>query len=188
MSFFRFFSVLKEKKGSFPILVLSLFFFFSCSNRDSQKSRQPLQISARQQAVQDSLARATARNMVNFELKKVREKMSKEKEDTTTHKAEKKSVETQKSNISETNSFDSNGDYAIQVGSWRSQKVANEELRKWKKRGYNNAYLATYGNKSTSNTWYRLRLGHLQTHSAAEQAGKKIAHKYDVHFWVNYVR
>ena len=120
--------------------------------------------------------------------------MSKKRTDTTAQKVETVSLEKKKTaisgsrNIPETDSSNSSGNYVVQISSWQSQKVAKRDLKKWKKRGYHNVYIKTSKKESTGDIWYRIRLGHFQTHSDAEQTGKKIAHKYGIHFWVSYVK
>ncbi|HKI45237.1 MAG TPA: SPOR domain-containing protein [Balneolales bacterium] len=146
----------------------------------------PQQI-AQQQVVQDSIARARANDMAQFALQKEREKMSKQKADTTTSDTTPKTPNISAvSSDSVANSFASSGNYTVQVGSWRYQKIAKKELKTWKGRGYRDAYIATYSKKSTGDVWYRVRLGRIQTYKAAEQAGKKIAQKFDVNFLVSY--
>lgn len=190
----RFLSIREGKKSVSLIFFMSLLALYSCKNKTNQKSYMPVQMTAHQQAMQDSLAREQAKNMANIALQKEREQMTKKEEDTTTHRPGIASVEKKKTstsgsgNISAIDSLASSGNFALQVSSWRSQKRAKNELKKWENRGFKNAYVATCGKKSADGIWYRVRLGFSQTYAVAERTGKDLENKYDAHFWVSYMK
>jgi hypothetical protein len=165
-------------KGFSIILVALLLFLFSCNkqpaNHESQQ-QQTMQEQARQQAIQDSIARVQAKKEAQLAAQRERERMNQQNTDSS-------SVHEPLSDL-----FTSSGDYTLQVSSWRSQWKALKELKKWKERGFSDAYLMKYGNEKTGNIWFRVRLGHLQNRADGEQVGKEISGKYNVNFWVSYV-
>lgn len=173
--------------------LFGLFSIVSCNKKTSQQSQQQaMQEQARQQAIQDSIARAQAKEEAQLAAQRERERMSKQNGDTTASTS--KVAANSKPPPSDinvgtiSNTFTPSGSYALQVSSWRSQWKAQKELKMWKERGYDHAYLMKYGNEKTGNIWFRVRLGHLQTHADGEQIGKEVASKYDIKFWVAYVK
>lgn len=161
---------------------LSLLFLFSCNKQAPKRSQQEqtMQEQARQQAIQDSIAKAQAKREAQLAAQRERDRMSKQKNDSSNTPAPA-------TEISSPGTFTSSGDYALQVSSWRSQWKAQKELKMWKERGFSHAYIMKFGNDSTGNVWFRVRLGHLQNHANGEQIGKEIANKYGVGFWITYV-
>ena len=157
--------------------IASLLFLFSCSKQAPKESQQQqaMQEQARQQAIQDSIARVQAKKEAQLAAQRERERVNKQKADSSSAHEPLSDV------------FTPSGDYTVQVSSWRSQWKALKELKKWKARGFSRAYVMKFGNEKTGNVWFRVRLGHLQSHADGEQIGKQIADKYDVSFWVSYV-
>ena len=84
------------------------------------------------------------------------------------------------------NIFISSGNYSLQISSWQSKWKAQKELEKWKKRGFNYAYITKSSSSKIGYIWYRVRLGHLPDYSTAKKTGKEIASKYNVNYWISY--
>lgn len=159
------------------ILFASLFMFSSCGKKNKQQAQQQaMKEQARQQAVQDSIALAQAKREAQLAAQRERDRINKQKSDSDSV-SEQEPV-----NVNEV--FSSSGDFTLQVSSWRSQWKARKELKKWKERGYKQAYLMKYGSEKTGDVWFRVRLGHLQSRSDGKQVGMKISSKYNANFWV----
>lgn len=82
-------------------------------------------------------------------------------------------------------SFNTTGDFALQVEAWRSQEKAQAQLNKWKQRGFENAYVVKHGKKGTGNIWFRVRLGRTDTKQRAEQLGNNLKQEYNADFWIS---
>lgn len=81
--------------------------------------------------------------------------------------------------------FDSDGNFAVQVESWRSRDKANQQLKKWEDRGYDNAYTVKMGNEATGNIWFRVRLGHMPSKEMAQKLKDKLQRKYNEPSWIS---
>lgn len=184
---------LKTMKAVIISIFLCLLFLLSCNKKSGQQAQQQqaMQDQARQQAIQDSIAVVQAKREAQLAAQREQERMSGQNGDTTTSTANaaanSKPINSGLNQEIPSDTFTPSGDYALQVSAWRSQWKAQEELKKWRERGYDQAYLMKAGNEETGNIWYRVRLGHLQTQSDGKQVGREISNKYDVSFWVAYV-
>ena len=156
---------------------MCLTFLFSCGKKEARQSpqQQTMQEQARQQAIQDSIAQTQAQKEARLAAQRERERMNRQKTDSAS------------GNEPVVEAFSSSGDFALQVSSWRSQWKARKELKKWRERGYTNAYLMKYGNEKTGDIWFRVRLGHLQNRSDGEHIGNEISSKYNINFWIAHV-
>lgn len=81
-------------------------------------------------------------------------------------------------------SFNTTGSFSLQVEAWRSQEKAQAQVNKWKERGFENAYVVKYGNESTGDIWFRVRLGNTNTKAQAQQLGEDLKEEYSADFWV----
>lgn len=81
-------------------------------------------------------------------------------------------------------SFNTTGDFALQVEAWRSQEKAQAQVNKWKERGFENAYVVKHGNESTGDIWFRVRLGNTDTKEQAQQLGNDLKEEYGADFWI----
>lgn len=84
-------------------------------------------------------------------------------------------------------SFNTSGNFSLQVEAWRSQEKAQAQVDKWKERGFENAYVVKYGNEDTGNIWFRVRLGLTDTKEEAEQLGANLSEEYDTEYWISQV-
>jgi cell division septation protein DedD len=157
----------------------------------SQKEKQA-QETARQnqiaQARQDSLAKAQAEAAA----KRREAEMENQKQDTTAKDTmqsmpQEKTMQAPETTPTSSIQYSSKGDYTVQVGSWRSQDVADNHLSIWKKRGYTHAYIVKFGNEDSGNIWYRVRLGVVETKEMANQLKHEVQDKYQRNSWISYV-
>lgn len=80
--------------------------------------------------------------------------------------------------------FDPDGNFTVQVESWRSKEKAEAQIQKWKERGYENAYVVKYGTPETGNVWFRVRLGRLGSLKMAKKLGAKLQRKHNAEYWI----
>lgn len=81
--------------------------------------------------------------------------------------------------------FSNDGDYAVQVQSWRSEEKANQELNMWKERGFENAFVVQYGSEETGDVWYRVRIGRVENREMAENLQDNLSNEYDTQSWIS---
>lgn len=81
--------------------------------------------------------------------------------------------------------FKESGRFAVQVGSWRSETKAASLVEVWKKRGYSSAYMESYGNESTGDVWFRVRLGRMATRSDADALVNQLKQNHGLSAWVD---
>lgn len=88
----------------------------------------------------------------------------------------------------ESMSFSEDGEYAVQVGAFRSETKANNFLADWSDRDYPNAYVVKVGEEEYGDVWFRLRVGYFDTKEAAEKLGVELAQEINSSYWVSKVR
>lgn len=81
-------------------------------------------------------------------------------------------------------SFNTTGNFALQVEAWRSQEKAQAQVDKWKERGFENAYVVKHGNEATGDVWFRVRLGKTDTKEQAQELGNSLKEGYGAEFWI----
>lgn len=81
--------------------------------------------------------------------------------------------------------FDSDGAFSVQVEAWRSEEKAENQIQKWKERGYEDAYVVKHGKEETGNIWFRVRLGHLGSQEMAQKLKDKLQREYNEPSWVS---
>lgn len=166
------------------LALISSFMFSAC-----QKQKSPTESTATnqaEQARQDSIAQAQA----EAQAKAAAAKMEHPSAENTQAKQDsvKKAAAADSTRMAMNKpQFVSNGHFAIQVGSWRSETVANKSLKTWKDRGFDHAYIKKYGVDSTGNVWFRVRLGLMGTREQANNEVQDINSKYHTNAWVSKV-
>jgi hypothetical protein len=81
--------------------------------------------------------------------------------------------------------FSDSGRFVVQVGSWRSETKAEELAGVWKRRGYPNAFTESFGNESTGDVWFRVRLGRMPSSSDADALVRLIKDRHGLVAWVD---
>ena len=132
------------------------------------------EIKQREQARQDSLERVRQQRLQQQRM----DSIAQARQDSIAA-AKKKEEERQRM------SFNTTGDFALQVEAWRSEEKAQNRVSTWKDRGFGNAYVVKYGNEDTGNIWFRIRLGRTDTREQAQQFGTNIRKEYNTDFWVS---
>lgn len=81
--------------------------------------------------------------------------------------------------------FDENGHLSVQVEAWRSEVKAEEQLSKWKDRGYENAFVTKHGKEETGDIWFRVQLGKFSSKEMAEKFQEVLREDYDAKSWIS---
>lgn len=81
--------------------------------------------------------------------------------------------------------FTDSGRFVVQVGSWRSETKAGELAEVWISRGYPNAFVESYGNETTGDVWFRVRLGRMPSRSDADALVRLIQQRHGLVAWVD---
>jgi len=97
---------------------------------------------------------------------------------------EAQQVENAKSAV-EKFTFGTKGSLCIQVESGKTTEFVEKALKKWKSRGYTNAYIAIVPGTQTNDTWYRVRLGRFTDKMMAQKAAKAVSTEYNIKAWVD---
>lgn len=78
-----------------------------------------------------------------------------------------------------------NGQFTVQVGAWRSEAKAQQQVSKWKERGFEQAYVVRGGDESTGNVWFRIRVGQVSTLEMAEKLRTKLMEEHNTEAWIS---
>ncbi|MEX0721055.1 MAG: SPOR domain-containing protein [Balneolaceae bacterium] len=84
--------------------------------------------------------------------------------------------------------FVDGGDFAVQVGAWRSEEKANSFLNRWSDRDYSSVYVVEVGDSKSGNVWYRVRIGFFGSKQDAENLGIELAEEINSGYWVSRVQ
>lgn len=78
-----------------------------------------------------------------------------------------------------------NGDFVVQVEAWRSQSKAQRQASQWKEKGFDRAYVVEYGDRSTGDVWYRVRLGRFDSPQMAQKLKENLEFDFDARSWIS---
>lgn len=81
--------------------------------------------------------------------------------------------------------YSDSGNYVVQIEAWRSQLKAQQQAEQWINRGYEQAYLVSYGDEDTGDVWYRVRIGQFETREMAERLQDKVEEDYGTATWIS---
>ena len=85
-------------------------------------------------------------------------------------------------------SFVENGEYAVQVGAFRSEDKAKGYIAKWSDRNYPSAYTVKIGEEEFGDVWFRVRVGFFGSKEEAAKLGAELAKEMNSGYWVSKVR
>ncbi|MDR9418385.1 SPOR domain-containing protein [Gracilimonas sp.] len=83
--------------------------------------------------------------------------------------------------------FSEDGEYAVQVGAFRSETQANEYRDQLRERDYPSVYTVKIGDEATGDIWFRLRVGFFEAEQEAEEFGQELGSELDTGYWVSQV-
>ncbi len=138
---------------------------------------------AREQARMDSLLKA--------QQQEIAEQMAQLEEENNSTSSETNSSDENSSSsdsASEGYTFAENGQYAVQVGAFRSEEKANGFINKWADRNYPNVYTVKIGEEEYGDVWFRVRIGYFDTKEDASRLGEELAKEINSGYWVSKVR
>ncbi|HAH50010.1 MAG TPA: SPOR domain-containing protein [Balneola sp.] len=85
-------------------------------------------------------------------------------------------------------SFVENGEYAVQVGAFRSEDKAKGYIAKWSDRNYPSVYTVKIGEEEYGDVWFRVRVGFFGSKEEAAKLGAELAEEINSGYWVSKVR
>jgi cell division protein FtsN len=94
-------------------------------------------------------------------------------------------AERQREQEKPTYTFSNDGNFAVQVGSWRAVETAEKELEIWKGRGFENAYSVRFGEEELGDIWFRVRLGRMPSREDAELLQAELLSEYNAASWIS---
>lgn len=115
------------------------------------------------------------------------EQLMQAREDSLARVAEQQAMEEDKEQDISSN-FAENGEYAVQVGAFRSESQANSYRDKLKTRNYPSVYTVKVGDEETGDIWFRLRVGFFANKADAESFGAKLGKELNTGYWVSKVK
>lgn len=77
------------------------------------------------------------------------------------------------------------GDFVVQVAAWRSQSKAQRYADEWRDKGFDRAYVVEYGDRSTGDVWYRVRLGRFDSPEMAQRLKENLEIDYEARSWIS---
>lgn len=80
--------------------------------------------------------------------------------------------------------YDETGTFVVQLSAWRSMAVAESHVEMWKRKGFNSSYMATSGDDSTGDVWYRVRIGRFADREMAERVRGILAAEHAAESWI----
>jgi cell division septation protein DedD len=113
------------------------------------------------------------------------EQLMQAREDSLARAAEQQAMEEEESK--NTANFAENGEYAVQVGAFRSETQANSYRDKLRERDYPSVYTVKVGEEETGDIWFRLRVGFFASEANAETFGAKLGEELNTGYWVSKV-
>ncbi|WP_340105343.1 SPOR domain-containing protein [Rhodohalobacter sp. 8-1] len=81
--------------------------------------------------------------------------------------------------------YSEDGEYVVQIEAWRSQQKAQQQANQWINRGYDQAYVVSYGNEDTGNVWYRVRVGEFDSREMAQRLKSELEEEYGTASWIS---
>lgn len=150
------------------LLAISVVSFQACGPSEEEKR-------AAEQARLDSLRQVEQQRVAA---------LAEAREDSLALVAERERIEEEEANAIK---FTDGGEYAVQVGAWRSEEKANQYKEMWKDREFPNIYVVKVGNEEKGNLWYRVRIGFFGSKEDAEKLGREISDEINSGYWVSKV-
>lgn len=150
--------------------MIAVAFLHGCGPSEEELREQEL---ARQQAERDSLEQVYAQQMEQMR----QDSIEQARQDSIAEAEKRLQIE-----------YSRDGDYTVQVQSWRSEEKAERVAAEWRERGFEHAYVVQYGDENTGDVWYRVRIGRFDTEDHAYNLKTKLAEEYNTESWVSILR
>lgn len=137
-------------------------------------SPEEAEIEQDQQAVQDSLEQAYEAEMEQMR----QDSIARVREDSL-------AVAQAREQREERIEYSQNGQFVVQIEAWRSEEKARQQANEWRNRGYNQAYVVSYGDEETGDVWYRVRIGQFNSRDMAVRLQNKLDEEHNAVSWVS---
>lgn len=141
------------------IVLLFSLFTLQCGKSEKEVQKQ-------KQANQDSIAKV---KLANEEAARIAAEKEAERARLEAERIEKERIYVE---------FDDNGPITLQVEAWRSEDIAQQSAEKWQKRGFPNAYVVQFGDTTSGDVWFRVRLARFANRSWANKQAGLLKEKY----------
>ncbi len=161
--------IMKTNKGLFLIALLTVIAIQACGPSEEE-------LQQREQARLDSLDRVRVEQMEQARMDSLAT-VQRQQEEEAREAAELRNI-----------SYVSDGAFSVQVGSWRSETKAEEHVSMWKSRGFENAYSVKFGDESSGNVWFRVRMGNVASIGEAEKLMLVLMEDHQTESWIDNVR
>lgn len=153
------------------LLAISVVSFQACGPSEEDKR-------AAEQARLDSLRQVEQQRIAT---------LTEAREDSLALVAERERIEKEEEEEANAIKFTDGGEFAVQVGAWRSEEKANRYKELWKDREYPSVYIIKVGNEDDGSLWYRVRIGFFGDKEDAEKLGQEISDEINSGYWVSKV-
>jgi cell division protein FtsN len=160
-------SAMKSALIYITTIILSIAMLQACAPEEAEVERD-------QQAIQDSLVQAYEAEMEQMR----QDSIAQVREDSLRAAREQERRE-------DRIEYSENGEFVVQIEAWRSQEKAQQQADQWIDRGYNRAYVVSYGNENTGDVWYRVRIGHFNSREMAERLQTRLDEELSTVSWVS---
>jgi cell division protein FtsN len=160
-------SAMKSALIYITTIILSIAMLQACAPEEAEVERD-------QQAIQDSLEQAYEAEMEQMR----QDSIAQVREDSLRAAREQERRE-------DRIEYSENGEFVVQIEAWRSQEKAQQQADQWIDRGYNRAYVVSYGNENTGDVWYRVRIGHFNSREMAERLQTRLDEELSTVSWVS---
>lgn len=137
---------------------------------------------AKERARMDSL-RKVQQQQIAEEMARLEEESNTDSTNTSESAAEEMKEETMMGYT-----FKENGEYAVQVGAFRSEDKAKGYIARWSDRNYPSAYTVKIGEEEHGDVWFRVRVGFFGSKEEAANLGAELAKEINSGYWVSKVR
>lgn len=158
-----------------PVLLVTL--LYGCGPSEEERQRQQEE---QQQARLDSLEQVWEAEMEAMRQDSLRQA----REDSIARAEAETEEEQEEEQRRRAVQFVEEGPFTVQVRSWRSEVKAEEHADMWKSRGYSGAYVVKYGDESTGDVWFRVRLGDVPSYAMAQRLQQELQEEHDTDSWI----
>lgn len=80
--------------------------------------------------------------------------------------------------------YTEDGNFTLQVESWRSEQRAEQRANSWKERGFDHVYVVKHESEDPGEIWYRVRIGNFSNQDMAELVRVELAREHKAESWV----
>lgn len=79
--------------------------------------------------------------------------------------------------------YDASGAFTVQLGAFRNQYMAENEVGKWESKGFDRIFMQQEGNLDTGDIWYRVYTGRYASYQDAKEMAARIEQNQNEKAW-----